>query len=362
MLKKLSLWLAVVVLAISLAGCGASSKDSSVSASMAGGQQVKVAFSEAIENGEMAYDLKGSDTAETAPKEIAATEPGSNSDGQLSLTGTNSQASVNQKIIYTGQVDFETLNFEKTRTEITRYMSSIGAYQQNSSVKGGRLGYDGLKNAVYIFRVPKIRYNQAIVDLRQFGTVVFEQSTGEDVTEHYFDTEARLKSLTIRQDRLLELLQKAAKMDDILKLEKELQTVNYEIENLTGTLRKWDSLVEYSTLTVNINEVEEIKPEQPKVNDGLFHRISSGFKNSVIGIWEVIQDTLVFLAAAIPVLLPIAAIFYIAFRIYRKRYQKTKENKKTMIIPDYLKNSTPGKGSMEAQNEIQNEQTKNNES
>ncbi len=355
MLKKLSLWLAVMILAISLAGCGASSKDSSA-ASMAGDQEVTVAFSKSVEKGVTNYELNGDTGPEEAPREVNATaadKPGSNSDGQLLLT--NPQAGVNQKIIYNGQVDFETLDFEKTRTDITKYMASIGAYQQNSSVKGGRIGYEGLKNAVYIFRVPKIRYNQAIVDLRQFGTVVFEQSTGEDVTEHYFDTEARLKSLTIRQDRLLELLQKAVKMDDILKLEKELQEVNYDIENLTGTLRKWDSLVEYSTLTVNINEVEQIKPIQPKENDGLFHRIYTGFKNSVLGMWEVIQDTLVFLAAAIPVLLPIAAILYIAYRIYRKKYPKVRESKRTFIVPEIMKDTTAEKQSMEAQNETQND-------
>ncbi len=321
-----------LVLLISFTGCGSTGSETSAP-SMAASDAVSVKYGRALNKSEIALGQRaaGSEVMnEEASVEGGAKEKasdGSEITTQNSGLKTNNTANIGQKIIFTGQVDLETLDFDKSRTELCNYMFSIGAYQQSSSVNGGRIGYKGLKSAQYVFRVPKAKYDQSFNDLRNFGTVVLEQNNGEDVTDHYFDTEARLKSLKIQQERLLELLKKAVKMEDILKIEKELQTTNYEIENLTGTLKKWDSLVEYSTLTVNLNEVEQIKPVQPKENDGLLHRISSGFKNSVIDLWNFVQDTIVALAAAIPVILPLGAIGYLVYRFIRRKISKAEKAK-----------------------------------
>ena len=326
-----------LVLLISFAGCGSTSDESSAP-SMAASEAVSVKYSNALNKGDIAVGQRagGSEVMNEDVAEVEVQEnggDGSDNTTQNSGLKSNNTVNISQKIIFTGKIDLETLEFDKARTELCNYMFSIGAYQQSSSVNGGRIGYKGLKSAQYVFRVPKAKYDQSFNDLRKFGTVVLEQSNGEDVTDQYFDTEARLKSLRIQQERLLELLKKAVKMEDILKIEKELQTTNYEIENLTGTLKKWDSLVEYSTLTVNLNEVEQIKPVQPKENDGFFYRISSGFKNSVIGLWKFVQDTIVGLAAAIPVLLPLGAIGYLVYRFIRRKISKAEKKSDHKLEP-----------------------------
>jgi len=296
---------------------------------MAESDAVSVKYTSAMSRGETAMGGQRAVGSEAMNKNEAKPEVQEMESRDANDTAQNSalelfnSENINHKIIYTGQVDLETLDFDKSRTELCDYMSSIGAYQQSSSVSGGRIGYKGLKSAQYVFRVPKAKFKQSLNDISKFGTVVHEQSDGQDVTEQYFDTEARLKSLRIQQERLLELLKKAEKVEDILKIEKELQTTNYEIENLTGTLKKWDSLVEYSTLTVNLNEVEQITPVQPKHNDGLLYRISSGFKNSVLGLWNFIQDAIVVLVAAVPILLPPGAIGYLIYRLIRRKITKS---------------------------------------
>ncbi len=350
MIKRLASGIFIAVLAFSLMGCGSSSTQTSA-APMAESKQVSVGFTSADDNGNTAGSgksdgsLKGNSNGLNGAEGAAYEEAPDQSSEQQNTVQNSSVVNIAQKIIFTGRMDFETLDFDKTRNELSGYMASIGAYQQSSSIKGGGIGFEGLRNAVYVFRVPKAKYDQSFADLRRFGTVVFEQSNGEDVTDRYFDSEARLKSLEIQQERLLELLKKATKMEDILKIEKELQTTNYEIENLTGTLKKWDSLIDYSTLTVNINEVEQIKPVQPKGNDGFFHRISSGFKNSVTGLWKFTQDMIVALAAALPVLIPLGVIGFAAYRIIRRKYKKSKAG---MDKPDIQENSSESTNSKAA--------------
>lgn len=320
MRKRLYLWLLVIAVMASAAGCGAKSASTSAAADQAVSGEYGGTANDR-QNGRGGDEAKASKAQAAAPSTTAAAgEEAAVNRENTSLVTVNTD--VTQKIIFSGQIDFQTLDFEKTRTDLNTYMSSIGAYIQNSYVEGGGIGYNRLKNAVYVFRIPKSKYNKAFTDMKKFGTVVFEQSNGEDVTDRYFDTEARLKSLKIQQERLLALLDKATKMEDILKIEKELQTTLYEIENLTGTLKKWDSLVDYSTLTVNIKEVEQIKPVIPTEKDGLFKRIVSGFKNSVAGLWDFTQNLLIFIASALPVLLPLGVIAYIVYRILRKKFKK----------------------------------------
>lgn len=322
MKKKILLWGLIIVVAISAFGCGSTKSSESVALAQDG---VTVTYSKPINDNGIKASTK--DERQKASVEVGSAAPSftggvkENSSGNQNLVNSSN---VSQKVIFTGQVNFETLNFDKTRTELSEYITSIGGYQQNSSIQGGGIGFKGLKTADYSFRVPKSKYNQVFVDLRKFGTVVFEQSSGEDVTDRYFDAEARLKSLKIQQERLQVLLQKATKMEDILKIEKELQTTYYEIENYTGTIKKWDSLVEYSTLMVNIREVEQIKPIEPKEKNGLLARIVFGFKNSVTGLWAFLQDTIVFLASSLPVILPLGLIGYLVFRVVRKKVKKTK--------------------------------------
>lgn len=324
MRKRLLLWFLILnVIAVLLSACG--SKDSFSSTAYTGSSSIAVNKASAAEgpneNGIAGYTPAQDSKSDTADSATANQKENFN----IPLSQSQRQnTNVTQKIVFTGQINFETLSFEKTTAQLCQYISSVGGYQQKSSVNGGKIGYDTLKSAEYVFRIPKTKYMQAFTDLKKFGTVVFEQSNGEDVSDQYFDTESRIKSLRIRQERLEALLEKADKMSDILSIEKDLQDTIYSIESYTGKLKKWDSLVEYSTLTVNVNEVEEIKPQE-KTDNRMGSRIVRGFMDSVSGLWAFIQDVIVFLAAALPVIIPLGLVGYFLYILYKKKIKKKDE-------------------------------------
>jgi hypothetical protein len=260
--------------------------------------------------------------AQVAPKSQAVT-----ADKGLPINNSQAPETGGHKVIQTGTLSLETLKYEETVSNLTNYITSIGGYIESSNIRGNRITgneTNSSRNAQFVFRVPQGKFTRLFIDVKTFGTVVSEQSRGEDITDKYFDTEARVKSLKIQEERLLSLLQKAGKMEDILAIEKELQNTRYQIENYTGTIRKWDSLVDFSTVTINISEVQEIKAIAPNSKNGLFYRMSFGFKNSLVHLWNFIQDLLVFLISALPVVIPLAVIIYLIYRIYLKR--KIKEN------------------------------------
>lgn len=77
----------------------------------------------------------------------------------------------------------------------------------------------------------------------------------QDVTEYYYDNEARIELLETRYAKLEEHLRAAEKMEDIIALEQEMSEILSELDALKGTRRHLDHQVEYSTLTIEISEV-----------------------------------------------------------------------------------------------------------
>ena len=352
MKRKLSFIVLVCLLAMIISGCGSSASDTAVS------QAYKAEYGGPAENSTTAsYEIV---------EELSDVKATSNA---ADSAGAGVAYNIGQKVIFTGTISIESLDFEKSRKEIFDYIDSIGGFVQNSSIHGGGINYKGLKSGEFVFRIPKQKYNGVFTDMGKFGTIVSQQSSGEDITERYFDNEARVKSLTIQEERLLELLKKATKMDDIISLEKELQRVRYDIENLTGTLKKWDGLVEYSTITVDLREVEQIKTPEPQKKNGLLSRMSYGFKNSANGMWELAQGLLVFMVASIPVLVPIGAfaliVFLIVRRSIRKTYVKGQNNSayknNNPVNRDGVNNNEPSSNIPNTNIEIKNTEEKNNE-
>ena len=142
--------------------------------------------------------------------------------------------------------------------------------------------------------------------------------------------EARLKSLKLQEERLLTILSKAELLQDIIELERELSNVRYEIENYTGTLKKWDNLIEYSKVTIDVYEVHEIKEEEP-IPITLPERIINGFRRSCRSLGMFLEDLMIFTVSAVPYLafLGLAGWFVwaVIIRPIARRRARRKEQK-----------------------------------
>ena len=117
-------------------------------------------------------------------------------------------------------------------------------------------------------------------------------------------------------------------LEDIVQLEQALSDVTYQIEKLTGTLRNYDSLIQYMTVTIDLQEVtKETEVSQAPVTLG--ERISAQFHSTVTGLGEFGETTLIFLVGGLPVLALLAVLGLIAFWIVRRvrRSRKKREEK-----------------------------------
>jgi hypothetical protein len=109
-------------------------------------------------------------------------------------------------------------------------------------------------NYKIVVRIDTKRMNSAIENIMKEGKVDSKSVSTRDVSDEYADVQIRLDNAEKARSRYLELLAKAENVEAALKVEKELERLNTEIDQLRGQLKKMEHDVRYSTITVSVYE------------------------------------------------------------------------------------------------------------
>ncbi|MBN1458747.1 MAG: DUF4349 domain-containing protein, partial [Armatimonadetes bacterium] len=109
-------------------------------------------------------------------------------------------------------------------------------------------------------RLPSEGLDSVIDRVSELGRLLSKELGTQEVTEEYVDLTSRKRNLEREEERLLELLQRAAKMEDLLKVEQYLGNIRGQIEQIAGRLRYLENRVSLSTLTVRL-EGPQPKPD-----------------------------------------------------------------------------------------------------
>ena len=100
-------------------------------------------------------------------------------------------------------------------------------------------------------RIPQEHYDVALAELRKVGEIKSENESVQDVTTEFIDNKARLTNLYKLRDRIQLLLNRADKIDDILKIERELNRTQSEIDRLEGRMKYLNSQVNYASIELS---------------------------------------------------------------------------------------------------------------
>jgi len=152
-----------------------------------------------------------------------------------------------------------------------------------------------------VVRVPAAQFNQAMEEIRATGLrIVQEKIAGQDVTEEFMDLEARIKNQKALESQFIEIMKRAAKVDDALSVQRELAEVRTEIEKLEGRRRFLENQSSLSTINVTLQP-----PTQIVNATGFWYSVKTAFSDGV----EVALAMVLFLIRAVIALLPVAIIF-----------------------------------------------------
>ncbi len=312
MKKTLALILAFLML-LSLCACGAGSKGSDTAAATESTQEAPAAPAEAAEDsygGLAAYSNFAADYDYAEAEENGA-------DG-----GTGAEAGeINpDKIIYSGEAEVETRDFDDSIAKLMEMLEQYGGWIESSSLSGANYysisrGNSGNRSASYTLRIPSQHFETVMNSLSEIGNVPYTYTYSENVTAQYYDTQARLTAYETQEARLLEMMEKAETVSDVITIEEKLTELRYQIESLQSSLTNWDRQVSYSTLRVGVTEVGEYTPQpQQSYLQELWQALTGAFKN----LGSFFKDFLVFLVSAIPTIIVLVVLFFIFRPVYRK--------------------------------------------
>lgn len=249
-MKKFIVILLALILTMAMAACGGSASGSGAALA----EESKGSGYSGFGNSFIAESDGAEYEMSTEQSEAAAEDAGS---AVIGLPGSFNKENV--KLIYTADMHVQTLDFEDAEKTLYGMVEKAGGYFENITQDNGNYYStdDSYRYASYTVRVPSDKFAAFIEEVSGGLHVVNMSQNAQDVGQAYFDTERRLETLKNKHDRLEALLSQASTMTDIIELETALSDTEYQIEQYTSDLQRYDSLIDYSTVYVSIEKVSE---------------------------------------------------------------------------------------------------------
>ena len=240
----------------------------------------------------------------------------------------------NRKWVITMNIDTETEDLDGALDSLNRQIRELNGYVQEQNIRNGSTySSSRYRSASLTVRIPAEQLDIFTSSLTEFTNVVSSSRSAEDITLSYVDTETRITALETERDRLLELMEQAETMSDLLGIESRLTDVNYELERYGSRLRTMDNQVSYATIYLSVREVKEYTPVAEQT---LWEKISSGFLDSLKGLGNGIVNFFAWIVIKLPYLVVYGLILWglgILFRRWRRRRAARKAAKKATNTP-----------------------------
>ena len=334
---KKKTWLVMgMVGVLLLGGCGAKANDAMMESAVNGGGY----FAADMADGDYYYSKSEAPEMESVTSSSLRGEYGSDGFGLTDKVGggeTELYNTESEKLIRTVSMQLQTKEFETLLTYLEGRVAELGGYIQNSQIYGNGMDSYGYRSASMTLRIPQSKLDSFVSGVSENATVVRKSENAENKTLEYADTEARLKSLQIEQERFLALLEKADTVENIIVLEQHLTDLRYEIESHASTLKLIDNKVNYSTVTIDVSEVKRIVPVEQ--DPTLFTRMKDGFADTWYDIKEGLADFAVWFVTNI-IYLVIWAVVIVAAIVVAKKINKSRKAKRAAIKTDLLPRQT----------------------
>lgn len=323
--KQAAVCLAAALAAGLLAGCG-SSYDKSVATQEAAIDTAVYAGADygLYDNGTYVTEVPAEAEYETG----SAPEPDAASGSSAQITEESAQTA-SRKLIKTVDLYTETEQYDELLAELETQITALGGYvEYRYQYNGNQYADTDLqrRSCNLTVRIPADRPDSFVGKVGEVSNIVNKEERVEDVTLRYVDLESHRNALATEQERLLELLEQAETVEDLITIESRLSEVRYELESMESQLRTLQNQVSYSTVNLNVQEVKRLTPTEEK---GIWGRIRQGLSDNLYRLGIDLQNALVGFVINLPYivcwLIVIVILFFVCrfvWKLYRRRSAK----------------------------------------
>lgn len=216
------------------------------------------------------------------------------------------------KIIRDGTISIQVAKdgFSDGFAAVTRIAQNNGGFVLSSQIRGQRAG-------TLTLRIPAKRFDDAMLALRDIGTVQAQSITGKDVTAQFIDLQARLRIAESRRAVLLGLQGNATTIAEVLTVQRQLDNVQLQIEQIQGQLNFINDQVAEATIRVDVQEKDApIAQSSMEVKNP---SLASAWDRSVQGFLNVVSIVVIGLGYLIPIGILALGLWLVALAARRRR-------------------------------------------
>ena len=267
-----------------------------------------------------AYDA-GAGYYDAMPTENEKSQYGYTADFRAEETNTTASPALpsGRKIIRNAVLGVETKAFDEFHTAVLQKVAALQGYVESSDRGAfGSMRYENL-----VLRIPADSLDAFLESVASIGTVTSQETSVQDVTDRYVDVKSRLAALETEQETLLALLAKAQKLSDILEIQDRLTEVRGTLESYKAQLQALDSQIDYSTVTMTVNEVDRVTPPE---QEGFFSEVRQNLSENLYAIGQGLRSFAVWFLSSLPYialwLVAIGAVVLVAVLVHRRRRRK----------------------------------------
>lgn len=230
----------------------------------------------------------------------------------------------NRKWVITMSLTAETENLADAMGLLAEKIQESGGYVESQSISGTAANSGRSPSAYITVRIPAEQLDSFVEDVSGMTNVVSSSRYVEDITLSYTDTEGRVKALKTEEARLLELMEQAETMSDLLEIEERLTEVRYHLENYTSTLRLYDNQVDYATLDLTLREVKKFTPPEKQ---GFWQKVTSGLADSMVDLGQGMVDVTAWVLIELPYLVLVGLLGWLTVFLTRRSIKKRRAKK-----------------------------------
>lgn len=318
-MKKLVKCITVLIFALSFMACGSTDARTEYAGSSE--------YSSDSVNEAEAYD--GGYLAESY---MAMPEPGlaqaktEGAGGTSNTSESEDEKVTGIKLVYTGSITVETMEYENTMKDVRSHIKKYNGIIENENEWDGDHSWyynDGRarttnRNMSMTVRIPTKDFDAFMSDMDGAGKVTSRSQNVENISRRYSDNSIEIESLEKQQTRLMEMMDKATTVEEMIMIEERLSDVQTRLNQKKSYRSTMDTDVEYSTIYLNVNEVQKYTPvEDPGINiNGFGKRVMETLEYSWKFFVYVVQGLILLVIRIAPFAI-VALLIIFGVRKYR---------------------------------------------
>ena len=226
------------------------------------------------------------------------------------LSSTVSPSAFERKIVYTAELSLVVEDFDPVTERVLAAAQAHQGFIASSDVSGTR---GASRRGRWTIRVPVDHYRGFLEEASKLGELVSRREDSQEVTDEFYDLQARIRARLAEEERMIEHLHEDTKnLEQILLVEQELMRVRTELERLQGRERLLLDRTALSTVTLTVDEIHAYVPEESPT----FGTRVARSRDQSIGALLAVGQGLVLLAVALAPwfavgFVPLAGLWYL---------------------------------------------------